>query len=717
MKKISVKLLTAAALIAAVGTSTLTLASCNQQGGGESSSSTVVVNSATIDQQNPSVDAGSTLQLTVTTDPAQLPVSWSSSDPSIATVSDTGLVTGIAIGSCKIIANIANGAATREVVLTVTNPDDKIAGKITVDYDKLPSEIALGSKNAINLEDYVTVSKVSSWSLTTDSDTIQIDGHKIIGLATGDFSVTIIAGTSKRAITGKVVSENKLKFNEFIGSIGSNFESYSALTGYYLLADNYYASLSGRDTTTGKYVFQGSALNKNDSKNYGFSINATVDSTGNVFTFDDEATFAPGYAGGRESEGISEFSTSATAFVEMTDKGVPVSGTDDDGNVYYVYTLNETSSSSTVLSDFYSGIGADAWYFLQSRVGATYAAILYFPESGVLNVIPANEEGLIGNFTYGTQTYSATVMVSNIGEVSIPALDKWVASPVVPEQIDVTPLQTFFTNLLDKKSMTLNGYGQWVDGDGSNIDCPDNMKFSDTGNGVFGNWSIKIAASKTMYETTVISMDEGYEYATASENHDALGASGTTSVEWVEEGLYKSATGTYNASDSTYAYDKDSVKSEESSVTDLWDKNVMLGYVFGEGKVDGSNLLGMTSFYEKEVGADNSVSYYYNGYGDDINYGLSDGYNVGTMSLSSLLLGYCGYYTSLWIQLQEWGDYVTRCFTLSEDGSELSASFVFQVSSSVYYTWGFTISDVGTDNVSAAAKALVTPASSGTDAE
>ncbi len=705
MKKICVKLLTAAALVATVGATSVALTSCNNQQN-EPTSSAVVVNSATIDQQNPTVAAGSTLQLTVTTDPAQLPVSWSSSDTTIATVSDTGLVTGIKIGSCKIIANIANGAATREVVLTVTDPDATIAGKITVDYDNLPAEIALGSANAVDLEKYVTVTKVSSWSLTTDSDTIQIDGHKIIGLAVGDFSVTIVAGTTKRAITGKVVSEHKLEFNAFIESIGSNFESYSALTGYYLLADNYYASLYGQDSETGKYIFTGSAYDENTGKNYGYQLAATEGEDGN-FAFEDEATFLPGYAGGRESEGITEFATPSTAFAELTNKGTPVTGTDSEGNPYYAYTLSETSETSTVLQDFYSGIGADAWYFLSQRVGATYAVVLYFPNSGVLNVIPANNDGMISQFSYNGKTYSATAMVSSVGEVSIPALEKWVANPVIPDQIDVSPVQSFFTNLLTEKAMTLNGFGQWVDGNGDNIDCPNNMKFSDTGNGVFGNWSIKIAATQTMYETTIISMDEDYEYANASDNHDGLGASGTATVEWIENGSYKSVSGTYTAADSSYAYNADDVKSEDSTITDLWDSNVMLGYVFGEGVVGGGNLLDITSFYNKTVNADNSTSYYYNGYGDDVNYGLQDGYNVGTMSMSSLLLGYCGYYTSLWIQLQEWGDYVTRAFTLSADGKELTASFSFQVSSSIYYNWGFTISDVGTDNISSSAKALL----------
>lgn len=706
MKKICVKLLTAAALVASVGATSLTLASCNQQGGESSSSSSsstpsIVVNSAKIDQENPEVEKGSTLQLTVTTDPAQLPVSWSSSNNEIATVSETGLVAGIGVGSCKITANIANGAATREVVLTVK--ERQVAGKISVDYDNLPGEIALGSKNALDLEQYVTVTKVDTWSLTTDSDTVQIDGHKVIGLALGDFSVTIVAGTTKRAITGKVVSENKLKFNAFIDSIGANLESYSSLAGYYMLADNYYASLAGKDTTTGKYVFTGSVYNKNDSKNYGFSINASIDDNDEV-TFEDSATFNPGYAGGKDSEGITAFATSSSAFAELTDKGVPVIGADDDGNPYYVYTLAETSTSSTVISDFYSGIGAPVWSFLQRNLDATYAVVLYFPDSGVLNVVPANDGGLIGSFSYYGSTYSTTVMVSNVNGVKIPALEAWAADPVIPEQIDISPINTFFKNMIEKQTMTLEGYGQWTDGDGNNIDCPESMHFSDTEKGVFGNYSLKIAANATMYEQTVISMDDDYQY------HEEVGESGTANVQFIENGSYKTVSGTYDAAEDAYKYDAEHTETEETSRTELWTNNTMLGQAFDSDVISkGVTLLDVTSFYEKTVNADNSTSYYFNTYGDDSEFGLSDGYNVGTMSMASMLLGTAGYYTSIWIQLQEWAEYVTNSFTLSEDGSKLTASFVFQVSSSIYYTWGYTISDVGTDNVSAAAKALLTP--------
>ena len=90
---------------------------------------------------------------------------------------------------------------------------------------------------------------------------------------------------------------------------------------------------------------------------------------------------------------------------------------------------------------------------------------------------------------------------------------------------------------------------------------------------------------------------------------------------------------------------------------------------------------------------------------------MQDGYAVGTRSMASMLLNMPGYFTALWINLQKWGTEVTNSFTLSSDASSLEALFVFQVSGNAFYEWGWTISKVGEDNVSAEAKALLTPAS------
>jgi hypothetical protein len=59
-----------------------------------------------------------TATLTATTTPAGGTVTWSSTNPDVATVSNEGLVTGVAVGTCSVIANYRN--ATASCVVTVT---------------------------------------------------------------------------------------------------------------------------------------------------------------------------------------------------------------------------------------------------------------------------------------------------------------------------------------------------------------------------------------------------------------------------------------------------------------------------------------------------------------------------------------------------------------------------------------------------------------------
>ena len=80
--------------------------------------------------------------------------------------------------------------------------DEDIAGKVTIDNKKFKSEILPGEDNAFNLEDCVTVKRATRWRIATESDNIKIDGHKVIGLDYGPWKATIIAGTTRRAISG-----------------------------------------------------------------------------------------------------------------------------------------------------------------------------------------------------------------------------------------------------------------------------------------------------------------------------------------------------------------------------------------------------------------------------------------------------------------------------------------------------------------------------------
>lgn len=66
------------------------------------------------------VDQGTTQQLTVSLNGTAVPVTWVTSDASIATVSSTGLVTGVAVGSAAVTATaVSDPAQVRSASISV----------------------------------------------------------------------------------------------------------------------------------------------------------------------------------------------------------------------------------------------------------------------------------------------------------------------------------------------------------------------------------------------------------------------------------------------------------------------------------------------------------------------------------------------------------------------------------------------------------------------
>jgi len=101
----------------------------------DSSSSPISVTGVSLDQTSKSIIEGDEFQLTATvapddaTDPS---VSWSSSNEGVATVSSTGVVTGVAAGNATITVTTTDGGKTATCAVTVTaNPYTR--DNITVD--------------------------------------------------------------------------------------------------------------------------------------------------------------------------------------------------------------------------------------------------------------------------------------------------------------------------------------------------------------------------------------------------------------------------------------------------------------------------------------------------------------------------------------------------------------------------------------------------------
>lgn len=101
-------------------------------GSSDSEDTGIAVESVALDQTEITVGTGSTVQLTATVlpeDATDQALEWYSSNEGIATVDDTGLVTGVAEGSCTIMASAASGAYA-EVAVTV-----EVAAAETLAYE------------------------------------------------------------------------------------------------------------------------------------------------------------------------------------------------------------------------------------------------------------------------------------------------------------------------------------------------------------------------------------------------------------------------------------------------------------------------------------------------------------------------------------------------------------------------------------------------------
>lgn len=85
----------------------------------------VAVTGITIDKATASVEKGKTVQITATIAPSNASnknVTWSTDKAAVATVNNTGLVTGVAAGTANIKVVTADGAKSQTCAVTVTEP-------------------------------------------------------------------------------------------------------------------------------------------------------------------------------------------------------------------------------------------------------------------------------------------------------------------------------------------------------------------------------------------------------------------------------------------------------------------------------------------------------------------------------------------------------------------------------------------------------------------
>ncbi len=152
----------------------------------------------TLDKTTASVTVGSTVTITATSNNT---VTWSGSDTTIATVSTTGVVTGVKAGTATITAK----AGTKTVTCTVT-----VTAQDTLTLDKTTASVIIGSTVTITATSNNTV----TWS-SSDTAIATVSATGVVtGVKAGTATITAKAGAKTVTCTVTVTASSTLTLNK-----------------------------------------------------------------------------------------------------------------------------------------------------------------------------------------------------------------------------------------------------------------------------------------------------------------------------------------------------------------------------------------------------------------------------------------------------------------------------------------------------------------------
>ncbi|MBQ6977145.1 MAG: Ig-like domain-containing protein [Paludibacteraceae bacterium] len=226
------------------GTSTVVASVVLNLDGGGGTPVTPTVNSVTVSPASVTLDPNGTQQLTATVDAtpasADKSVTWTSSDPSVATVSESGLVTAVAQGTATITAtsnldNTKSGTCN----ITVNAPAAPIP-VTAIALNKSTTTIAIGDSETLTIN-YTpadaNTGKAVNWTSSNTSVATVDNSGKVIGVTVGtatitatsttDASITASCAVTIQAVAVTGVSINPTSANLQIG--GSTDLTYTIL--------------------------------------------------------------------------------------------------------------------------------------------------------------------------------------------------------------------------------------------------------------------------------------------------------------------------------------------------------------------------------------------------------------------------------------------------------------------------------------------------------
>ncbi len=189
--------------VIALAVSAFTVASCVRP------AAEIAVTGVTVSQPSLSLEEGETATISYTVQPkdATTPdVSFSSSDTSVATVSNTGIVTAVAPGTATITVKTKDGGFTATVTITVKAKTVAVTG---ISLDK--TELTLKSGEKATLTATVTPANATDKSVTwtsSDPPVVAVDNGEILAGKPGTATITVKTKDGGKTATCKVTVES-----------------------------------------------------------------------------------------------------------------------------------------------------------------------------------------------------------------------------------------------------------------------------------------------------------------------------------------------------------------------------------------------------------------------------------------------------------------------------------------------------------------------------
>jgi len=216
-------------VVTGVSRGTCTITATAKDGSGKYASCAVTVNQLvtgiTLNYSTKTIVVGTTAQLAATASPSNAndtSVTWSSSDTSVATVSNNGLVTGVANGTCTITAT-ANDGSGKSASCTVTITT--LVTGITLSSSTLTVNAGATSQLTATASPDNATDKTVTWS-SSDTNVATVNSSGVVtGVSRGTCTITATAkdGSGKSAscavtvnqlVTGITLNNTTLKVKE-----------------------------------------------------------------------------------------------------------------------------------------------------------------------------------------------------------------------------------------------------------------------------------------------------------------------------------------------------------------------------------------------------------------------------------------------------------------------------------------------------------------------